>query len=737
MPRFYAPYNFVPITGECNGVSTTSVNADAIAQGSSEHPARHDLWQAGRLSGRVLCAATTTSPLVIGAQQEPHEPHRGHDSATRVNPYRADDGRPAIPASSLRGLIGSIAETLSQSAVRVLQDRKFSVRKPADAKSALSAVGHLKIDTAGSIRIQPLSFPIFYSGSPVAREWLRVYGLENAQNPAQSIAMLLPAYLSAYEPAATGIQRVAGSFLAQPIESSKCSTRHWYAHRALPILNWNAATQSLRYRDHPAGVLVARINGNPTQTVDALLTQGMIKSLGIAGHEDELPRTKKHELFIFVPIALPRSLPLTRTAVSNFDEVFEEVRARCAYLPFTNQGSAQGLTAAAHEQQLVFFDVVAIQGVLRVSEISFSSIWRRRVPGSLYGALGRIGPDLVPLDNARNALTPAELLFGVVREEKRDTELAAAQHPAFQALASRLRFSDGQAAPGAVLQSPPVKLQILSSPKPPSPSMYFSQQSDGVQPTKSSLDLRLHNPNGRKFYLPFPANQRTTANARSNFGEANLDKQKLVVEPINSGQTFYFEIRYENLSPDELGLLLTSLRPSVDFEHRLGLGRPLGFGHVRIGVLALQDRERPKRYTAEDFLNGKNDGLAFADPSARPTSLPVALSDWQSLFTDISAATAWDSNAPRPSLGTQGLVDLPTLAILSTLGNVNKLEPGVPVQYPRCHQQLNGHGQPLGEDKLFAWFVANDRAAVQQGLPRVSADGSLPTLNSNQSANDH
>lgn len=736
MAKFYAPYNFVPVTGKCNGQPTASIESESIALGTSLHPARHDVWQGGARSGKLLCALTTRSPLVIGARQVPAEPDRGEHSPTLVMPYLDADGHAAVPASSLRGLTASIAEALSQSTLRVLQDRSYSVRKAARPGEALSAVGRLCLAEDGSIRLQPLSFPMLAPGSEVSQAWLRAYGINPNDDIAAWIAYYLPCYVDGYEPCGDGVRLKPGSLLAEPgarLSSTDDERSHWYGEVEEAKLVWDPRRKTVRYEraqlNQERRVLRSRLLAPPKREPGPEDLQGRIKVLGFAGSESQVPRTKKHELFIVEPQeGSLKPLPITKRALEDFCLLVREAELRePEFLPFRNAGAATNLEDAAREGQLVFFNVEEIRGVVRVCEFSYSGIWRRRVNGGLHAAFARKHQALTPLDARRRVLTPAELLFGVVREDERDAE-GDAPASALRALASRVRFSDAVASTEPRLGER-VKLQILSSPKPPSPSMYFGQEA--APPTKATLSLETHQPNGRKFYLPFPEAQRNARSASSTAREPSLDRQKLVVTPIESGQILFFEVSYENLSPDELGLLLTSLRPTPAFEHRLGLAKPLGFGHVQIDVIAMQDRDRTQRYTAKSFLSPP-DGPAFLDRALCPAQLPARYAHWRSCL-DGEPSAEWKANAPSASFGHQLLVDADTLKVLGKLGDVGQLEPGVSVQYPRASGQVDARGRAMGEDKLFQWFVNNERGGIYQGLGRVNPDGNhhLPTLNTN------
>lgn len=109
--------------------------------------------------------------------------------------------------------------------------------------------------------------------------------------------------------------------------------------------------------------------------------------------------------------------------------------------------------------------------------------------------------------------------------------------------------------------------------------MYFSGKG---YVAKTALDLNHDAPNGRKHYLPHPDSLGTepvdhwqTENVTDN---ANM---KVKVQPIPPQTTLNLRFTLKNLSPEELGLMLKALQPcndSTQFVHRLGLGKPLGWG---------------------------------------------------------------------------------------------------------------------------------------------------------------
>lgn len=79
------------------------------------------------------------------------------------------------------------------------------------------------------------------------------------------------------------------------------------------------------------------------------------------------------------------------------------------------------------------------------------------------------------------------------------------------------------------------------------------------------------------------------------------ETQHTRIKPINKDKTFTGRIRFENLSKVELGALLSSLDLPPDCCHKLGMGKPLGLGSVKITpMLYLSNRkERYESLVAE------------------------------------------------------------------------------------------------------------------------------------------
>lgn len=120
---FHNPYHFVPVQADASPdeMSVEDFNAGAVGHVTHDryvHPKSNN--DPPVYAGRLLCRVSTESPIVIGDQRQELE-----DGSHRVTPFRLNN-QPAIPASTLRGLVSSMAESASNSALRVLENRALN-----------------------------------------------------------------------------------------------------------------------------------------------------------------------------------------------------------------------------------------------------------------------------------------------------------------------------------------------------------------------------------------------------------------------------------------------------------------------------------------------------------------------------------------------------------------------------------------------------------------------------------
>lgn len=754
MPDFHNPYHFVPARP---GGRTDDLCVKRFRAHDTGH-VTHARAVEGSHSGRLICRLTTETPTVVGGKQQEGTYKR---TPTTVKPFEIDH-RPAIPASTLAGLISSIAEAASNSALRILDDRPYSYRKGFGDETLLSAIGMVVADETkegdARWRLRPLTLPTLPVGDRNA----------SAPLPALYRKMFPEPRLKVFV-GHSGAGRDDDDLDIRSLTFRYCTYRadreRFFGMKLKQDWGWNRKSGQLpadsqrRVKEIRKGNRSSYfvVGQRPTESTDPEpwddidpdeqpgYTRGIMRVLGCWGRDD-IPTGKKHEIFIPYPEGAEQwpTFPILPEAVERFRQLADE-RTKASedaafswpYEPRSTDRGGQDGKFRLKTGDLVYFRPTTDGKA--VAEIALSSIWRGRVEsgreGECKGAgawsfFRSIDPELVPFHGERCQITVAEQLFGFVEEGKAEGQEAAL------ALASRVRFSHaylervgdedyrawrsdqpGNRSPYMPAQT----LKILSSPKPPSPALYFRPRGAAGYVAKKELAPESHTPQGRKFYL----HHRDTApdpNGKYPWETCAPDTdahQKMRVTPVMEGAAYYFHIDFDNLSRRELGLLAYALVPTDDFRHKLGLGRPLGLGTVHVEPVGLFTVKRHNRYTAAGLFQpryqagwwNKDDREEARDPwpdsyareqSATTESADLQNVDFQQILDDFRKTVDPDIRKPLELLGSP-----PADA--------------VPVHTPQVA------GADL-EAETFQWFVQNDRTH-RKALPSLDRNTkSLPTL---------
>ncbi|MEL6354785.1 MAG: TIGR03986 family CRISPR-associated RAMP protein [Cyanobacteria bacterium J06627_28] len=256
-------------------------------------------------------------------------------------------------------------------------------------------------------------------------------------------------------------------------------------------------------------------------------------------------------------------------------------------------------------------------------------------------------------------------------------------------------------------------LAILGQPK-PSQFRFYASDGEG-DPISSQLEKRDgysqgQNIRGRKVYphhnsLPADHWKDPTDGRERNYRQSNdapkvrSNQNRSIKNWVKPGTIFTFNIDITNLSTVELGALLWLLTLPAEHFHRLGGGKPLGFGSVRLELdpaktLDLRTGEQWKKFYS----------------SLLPIETPPA---------DIHESIAAFKTAVKTDYG-------PTFEetdfIKAFLTMAKGFEDGLPTHYPRTQSQP----EPKGEG--FKWFVANEQVGKggRLNLPLLTEDKGLP-----------
>jgi hypothetical protein len=340
---FHNPYHFVPARRRERAqrpVGEVDLEAAGAPQAAFD---LHPRWQPDRFSGRLVCRLETVTPLVIGAQRHVAQ---GTDPAV-AEPFELDPGEPALPASSLRGMISAVAEAASESALRVLGDKQLSFRKvmrrDEDKGGPLSALG-MVWDVPGESRatagytLKPLTVPTLEEKSGKVR---------------------LPDHYERMFPVPV-LRVYVGDFLKGRDDPFHTTTAEDVEAGRLPRLRLRSGMPAAWVRDERGSYLEKagpfRFKGRYLVSADRAPgaepnvegdgTQGVLRVLG--RWKPGLAQ-RKHE--IFIPLMRPfdeiEPFPIEPLAVQRFHDLADERHAsgegEAGPLPYEPEGTARSV----------------------------------------------------------------------------------------------------------------------------------------------------------------------------------------------------------------------------------------------------------------------------------------------------------------------------------------------------------------------------------------------------------
>ncbi|GAB4141238.1 MAG: TIGR03986 family CRISPR-associated RAMP protein [Planctomycetaceae bacterium] len=748
--EFYNPFHFVPVEKpSLDLMKREDLKQPPMARSSHSH-VTHDRYVGATHSGRIVCKLRLDTPTVLGASRT-----QGTDSEPgRVEPYQVLAQRtaggnksfvlePAIPETSLRGMIGLIYEAATNSALRVLSNTLYSVRKP--IKQASQAVGIVR-EKDGKRFLLPLAFPLYRQDDATVPEFFRpfqnwmqvkfyIHGFsdQDSQTPDTEGVYFLKAKFSQLSRG----RIVSGGTLAHRGET--VFARRGGNAQLLTRDEWLAVDEAERHEYIP-GVLrnFGEKSSQELQNVRERSTNG--------SRRRDLPRNVKHRWFIPLKPEIydpeknewldhdDQWIPI-ETAAQTFEQIAQTRTEDDIRLPFEIRGSLRNdklrertrakhppraRTPQQHYMKIRHGDLVCFSN--DASEISISSIWRGPA-GTAAEWFASIDVNLRPMNPDRNQVTLAEQVFGFVDQD--EDKVGTRQ---VKALASRVQFSSGR-----LFSAPPVDgyfeaertAKILDRPKPPSPFLYFARR-NGKPVRKEDLKSRSGiDPQGRKWYLHHDPNSLDWVTVDENARK----KQKARLKPLKTGLEFVFDVRFDNLSDNELAMLVYALSPTDTFRHRLGMGKPLGLGTVQVVPVRVELVDRTKRYRSDDPFADEPAGCT-THLLAEPLDLNHAADEVQQRYAitvkaDLPADQQWIAAQRQQAVK---LIPPDIRAVLEALGDpANTAEKAV--HYPRLPDDLlpnTRNGKKDTESKLFQWHAWNQDRQFPQYLKKLSRNVPFP-----------
>lgn len=534
MSKVRAPYNFVPLSGK--------VFRPAWAGQIS-----HDVPFADGLSGELEITLEASTPLCVGDRK---------DENNVLRPFVDADGRPAVPGSSLRGMLRNVVEIVGFARMQYTDvTRRYAVRDLNNRDLYTSRITKKRADKSYEPKVQ--------SG------WLRLRGggeterveIVPCKNSRVEFSDLV-SFLSRFGPAAGRARKLFET-------GSKTSMSDKYEA-------WREAGAPLEVMFDPEPPKAHTRSKGDALYFSRSLALGVGSTKGCLVFTGQPSKTKHREFVFHGEGQLP---------VLVDDGVYRDFRFNHA----KSAGERHGGDEDPNDEwsywkrelrrggRVPIFYLTDQAG--RVESLGLAQMYRLAYRYSIGETLAHTSPDHHrSLPDSARGLDIAEALFGRVVHGKEvsqdDFDLRG------RVSIGMLRLANG-GEPTEVFHG------ILNQPKPTFYPAYVVQRvgTDGIalgddhgHPKwqtymDESAELR-----GWKRY---PARSKVTAPPTPNAEQAKVACRW---SALRVGTTFRGKIRFHNLRPQELGALLWSLDfgGQANLRHSLGFAKPFGFGVVRL-----------------------------------------------------------------------------------------------------------------------------------------------------------
>jgi CRISPR-associated protein (TIGR03986 family) len=655
---FHNPYNFVP---------TPPRNTEHLELGDKK-PAGHGSYLPDYWSGRISVTLTAKTPLLI-----PDAANATEENDHKTYSIRLDcEGKPNFPPTSVKGMLRSAYETITNSRFGILDkhEDRLAYRTPAKV-------------TVVPARVE----------SKEGKLWLRIM---NESGLVGGVAKLKRYDKNSH-------QRDKGeSSVALKYEKPSILPKHkdhvWVKLNAkgevTNIRQWDH-TPSASERDWKEGwvcVTGANIGGKKNERV-------FIKS-----DDNEL-------------ISVTNKITsLWEELIRNYQKTHEkdlEARRKNHQLPTDYLGRDPGDTAWSRH----IWDKNEIEfkeGTLCYVEFDHNDEITVIQPVTISRRLYSLAPiKLITLDNSlipaqdKDRLSPADRVFGWVKQKGTGS------------YKGNLRIFNVKC-----ISDDPIEnfgengfpLNILGQPNPQQARFYQAKNQQG-DPLDNGIDKdecysdQNQGLRGRKVYphhksLPENYWKKDTPNNIKEYYRPNGERDnqnRSILAYVKPDVQFKFTIDLINLSAVELGALLWLLSLPENHYHRLGGGKPFGFGSVSLTI----------NWENTDVRNGQQWQKYYKSllPINQPDSTPVKTCIDK--FKDAIKEAYFNNNFERVSF-----IEAFCLAVQGFNDNL-------PIHYPRITKEINPNNEG------FDWFSKNENSAKEGGgkklaLPSLIKDKGLP-----------
>ena len=689
---FANPYNFVPFSTQIRSLA-------GLAEGA---PCGHDRWHEGRYSAKLRVQFTTVTPLL--SVELTHKTK----SKPAVYAVRRDAaGRPIISGASIKGMLRSTYEQATGSRLGV-----FNHAVPESTRSSSTDAQFLKIAKVARHDADQSVLNLTVQG-PLLPLNVALHPTDNVL-PSFSVSMPLIGHPSVGPEVYAWVQLLNHDELKVLRNGREMRIRYLF---------WRVLTIEDAPTEEPAV-------GSTGRWDTVVPGQGLVLIHGRL-HQTGKTFTKKRAERMFADSVVSGDAELTNTPLTIGPAVYQHVVGTWRAKLDSFQAEPFKTTEHGREVTLASADYVTRKAQWKALEAG-QTLYLRDKNGmpEFYPALitreafplapdDLLHPGLKPAAQ-RDRLTAADRVFGWVADEQ------GTPRTAHRALLRVGGVTVTDPAPTPPHPAWTWELATLNSPK-PSNARFYTRNADGTPQhglLKANGYQAGHQLGGHKV---FPHHQRradywelkpggwtsqTGDNQQPHPSSVDGHYQNYLAAPeskpdvsiairdwVEPGTTFETTLYADNLSRDELAALLwvvTLGDGEEDRHHRLGMGKPMGFGSLTAAIL----------WDKSEILDLEAIRIRYDAPGSTLT------------------APAPDTNALGTALikGFDKHFKTYPATYLSLLAAARGTD--LPVHYPRLG---TGPGEVAPQAETYQWFVENDKSDAQRhALPLLAPQAGSP-----------
>jgi CRISPR-associated protein (TIGR03986 family) len=658
---------------------------------------------------------TTKTPLLIPDAANLKEGNNHH----KTYPIRVGaDGKPYLPPTSIKGMLRSAYEAVTNSRLSIFEKHEDRLAYRMPATIGLQMVP-ARIEN-GRIHLYPGTSQIESNGKPIGpmyAAWLPRYNRNN-----DKIANFSVRYTSTNNLPEHG-QKVTAWLenYEKKDRQGKTIFEYWRVRKIVPF-GQNIGNQPESGRDAGQHYLIG----------DLIKVEGYvcINNKNIDNkHDERVFFSQSNSIEVELTPELKKKWS---ELIANYQEIHQEEIDRGVEQPPALEYSVWSRHVTGGEKERALSEGALCYAHVRKdgNDYKIMALYPVMITRGLFEVEPKelLPKELRPAESTAE-LSPADRVFGWVKQKKGK---GSSSYKGNLRIGSVTCQSDD---PIEDFGDDGFPLAILGQPKPQQTRFYVAQDKQG-----NPLDNRVSKESGyrdaslglrgRKVYPHHngltqdywenPTQDRTQAYNKGHFQEYRRpdfkdqtrdDQNRSIKAWVKPEVTFKFNIDVTNLSDVELGALLWLLTLPEDHYHRLGGGKPLGFGSVRLNI----------DWTETDLRKGKNwrDFYSSLFPVIQAEA-STAENCIQRFKDAVSQAYGNGQSFERVSF------------IAAFCRSTKGFEDNLPIHYPRARQNgQTGPVPPHPEGKAFEWFVANERRDNQISLSRLDSDRGLPLLNAN------